>query len=135
MTQAVRALRGYRTTQAQTSSPLELVVLLYDGALRFLADAERALAAQDVPARATAISKALAIVNELQNTLDLAKGGSVAEELDRLYDFVQDRLLRVTRDQDPAALAEAQRVLSSLADAWRTVAATPSGTSPLAGVR
>ncbi len=135
MTQAVRALRGYRTTQAQTSSPLELVVLLYDGALRFLADAERALAAQDVPARATAISKALAIVNELQNTLDLTKGGTVAEELDRLYDFVQDRLLRVTRDQDPAALAEAQRVLSSLADAWRTVAATPSGATPLAGVR
>jgi flagellar protein FliS len=134
MTQASRALRGYRTTQAQTSSPLELVVLLYDGALRFLADAERALAAQDVPARATAISKALAIVNELQNTLDLAKGGAVAEELDRLYDFVQDRLLRVTRDQDPAALAEAQRVLSSLADAWRTVATTPAGTAPQAGV-
>ncbi len=135
MTQAVRALRGYRTTQAQTSSPLELVVLLYDGALRFLADAERALAAQDVPARATAISKALAIVNELQNTLDLARGGSVAEELDRLYDFVQDRLLRVTRDQDPVALADAQRVLSSLADAWRTVAASPSGITPLGGVR
>jgi flagellar protein FliS len=135
MTQAVRALRGYRTTQAQTSSPLELVVLLYDGALRFLADAERALAANDLPARATAISKALAIVNELQNTLDLAKGGAVAEELDRLYDFVQDRLLRVTRDQDASALAEAQRVLSSLADAWRTLATTPPGATPLVGAR
>jgi flagellar secretion chaperone FliS len=135
MTQATRALRGYRTTQAQTASPLELVVLLYDGALRFLADAERALAARDVPARATAISKALAIVNELQNTLDLTKGGTVAEELDRLYDFVQDRLLRVTRDQDAAALADAQRVLSSLADAWRTLATTPPGATPTEATR
>jgi flagellar protein FliS len=135
MTQATRALRGYRTTQAQTASPLELVVLLYDGALRFLADAERALAARDVPARATAISKALAIVNELQNTLDLTKGGTVAEELDRLYDFVQDRLLRVTRDQDAAALADAQRVLSSLAEAWRTLATTPPGATPTEATR
>lgn len=122
MTHATRALRGYRTTQAQTSSPVELVVLLYDGALRFLAEAERALAAGDLAARGTAISKALAIVNQLQSTLDMARGGAVAEDLDRLYDFVQDCLLRVTRDHDTAALTDAQGVLASLADAWRTVA-------------
>lgn len=135
MTQAARALRGYRTTQAQTSSPLELVVLLYDGALRFLADAERAIETNNLPARAVAISKALAIVNELQSTLDLAKGGAVAEELDRLYDFIQDRLLRVTRDHDGTALADAQRVLSSLADAWRTVAAQPNGAPAVEAAR
>jgi flagellar protein FliS len=135
MTQVTRALRGYRTTQAQTSSPLELVVLLYDGALRFLADAERALAARDLSARATAVSKTLAIVNELRNTLDLAKGGDVAAELDRLYDFVQDCLLRVTRDHDATALADAQRVLASLADAWRTIAATPPGATPAVSAR
>jgi flagellar protein FliS len=132
MTAAARALRGYRTTQAQTSSPLELVVLLYDGALRFLADAERAIAANDLAARGTAVSKALAIVNELQSTLNLEKGGAVAEELDRLYDYVQDRLLTVTRDHDAGALADAQRVLSSLAEAWRTVAS--GGGAPAAGV-
>lgn len=135
MTQAARALRGYRTTQAQTSSPLELVVLLYDGALRFLADAERAMETNDLPARAVAISKALAIVNQLQSTLDMAKGGAVAEELDRLYDFVQDRLLRVTREHDGSALAEAQRVLGSLAEAWRTVAAQPPGAVPVEAAR
>lgn len=135
MTQAARALRGYRTTQAQTSSPLELVVLLYDGALRFLADAERAMAASDLPARGTAISKALAIVNQLQSTLDLAKGGAVAEELDRLYDYVQDRLLRVTRDHDGVALADAQRVLGSLAEGWRTVATQPPGATSAEAAR
>jgi flagellar protein FliS len=123
MSQAARALHTYRSTQAQTSSPLELVVMLYDGALRFLADAERAFAAGDVAARGQAISRALAIVHELQNTLDLAKGGAVAEELDRLYDFIQDRLFAATRDKDAAPLGEARKILSSLAEAWRTLAA------------
>ena len=122
MTQAARALHTYRSTQAQTSSPLELVVMLYDGAVRFLADAERAFAAGDINARAHAISRAMAIVHELRNTLDLAKGGAVAEELDRLYDFVEDRLFAATRDRDPGPVADARRVLSSLADAWRTIA-------------
>jgi len=127
MTQTARALSGYRSAQAQTGSPLDLVVLLYDGALRFLADAERAMEAGDLAARGTAISRALAIVNELQSTLDLTRGGAIADELDRLYDFVQDRLLQVTRDHDAAALADAQRVIGGLADAWRTVAAQPTG--------
>jgi flagellar protein FliS len=127
MTHTARALSGYRSAQAQTGSPLDLVVLLYDGALRFLADAERAMIAGDLAARGTAVSRALAIVNELQSTLDLANGGGVAEELDRLYDFVQDCLLQVTRDHNATALADAQRVVGALADAWRTVAAQPAG--------
>ena len=126
MATAAQALRGYRTTQAQTASPMELVVLLYDGAIRFLADAERAMASGDLRARATAVSRALAIVNELQATLDLERGGAIAEELDRLYDYIQDRLLRFTRDQDAAALADAQRVLNAVAEAWRTIAAAPA---------
>lgn len=120
---ATRGVMGYRAAQTQTSSPLELVVMLYDGALRFLADAERAVEARDLPARATAIRKTLAIVGELRSTLDMTRGGAVAEELDRLYDYIQDRLIAVTRDQHPAGLAEARAVLVSLADAWRTIAA------------
>lgn len=130
MTQTGRALHGYRATAAQTSSPLELVVLLYDGAMRFLADAERAMTAGDLAARGTAIGRALAIVNELQATLDLGRGGAVAAELDRLYDYVQDRLLRATRDHDRQALGDAQRVLGALADAWRTIAAAPPTGAP-----
>jgi len=122
-----RALHGYRAAQTQTASPLELVVLLYDGALRFLADAERAMATHDLPTRASNISRAMAIVIELQSTLDMTRGGAVATELDRLYDFVQERLLTATSDHDAVALGDAQRVLTQLADAWRTVA---SGAAP-----
>lgn len=97
--------------------------MLYDGALRFLSDAERSFASGDLAARAHAISRALAIVNELQSTLDLGKGGDLAAELDRLYDFVQDRLLSATRDRDAGAVADAKRVLNALAEGWRALAA------------
>jgi flagellar protein FliS len=123
MTNSARALHGYRSTQAQTSSPLELVVMLYDGALRFLADAERGFTTGDAGVRATGISKALAIVNELQSTLDLEKGGAVAAELDRLYEFTQDRLLAATRECRVEPVHEARAVLASLAEAWRALAA------------
>jgi flagellar protein FliS len=104
--------------------------MLYDGALRFIADAERAIATGDVPARATAIRKALAIVGELRSTLDMERGGAVADELDRLYDYIQDRLIAVTRDQHPQGLTEARAVLTSLADAWRTIAAGGAVSAP-----
>jgi flagellar protein FliS len=132
---SARAMFGYRAAQTQTASPLELVVLLYDGALRFLADAERAMATHDLRSRATSISRAMAIVIELQATLDMTRGGAVAAELDRLYDFVQERLLATTRDNDATALADAQRVLAQLADAWRTVASGAHTGAPTEVVR
>lgn len=124
---AARAVQGYRRTQSHTSSPLELVVMLYDGAIRFLGDAEAALVRHDRAASANAISRTMAIVIELQCTLDLDRGGSVASELDRLYDYVRDRLLDASRDQDAGAVGDAQRVLRHLADAWRQIAGAPAG--------
>lgn len=128
---ATRGVQGYRAAQTQTSSGVELVVMLYDGALRFIADAERAIEAGDLKARATGIRKALAIVGELRSTLDMTRGGAVAEELDRLYDYIQDRLVAVTRDQHREGLAEARAVLTSLADAWRTIAAGGAQAPPV----
>ena len=55
-----RGLQAYRQTEAQASSPLELVVMLYDGALRFTAEARQAIERGDIPARCTAIDRALA---------------------------------------------------------------------------
>ena len=69
-------------TSVQSSSPLELVVLLYDGALRHLVAAREAIDRQDLITRREALSKALAIVTELQSTLNLEEGGAVAQQLD-----------------------------------------------------
>ena len=120
-----RGAEAYRRTEAQSRSPVELVLMLYDGALRFVGEARSAAARNDIAARADAISKAIAIVSELQNTLDIDTGGDLAKELDRLYSYINTRLLDVSLKKDIAALDEVHKLLTTLREGWSQVAATP----------
>lgn len=122
-----RGAEAYRRIEAQSRSPVELVLMLYDGALRFVGEARDAVARRDVRARGDAISRALAIVAELQNTLNVAEGGEIAAELDRLYTYINSRLLDVTARQDAAALDEVHKVLTTLREAWTEIATVETG--------
>jgi flagellar protein FliS len=119
---ANRAAQAYRRVESESRSPLELVVMLYDGALRFLSEASGAAARGDLRARAHAVSRTLAIIAELQNTLDLDKGGAVADQLDDLYTYITSRLLDVALKQDVTAIDEAHRLLTPVRDAWSQIA-------------
>lgn len=122
-----RGADAYRRTEAESRSPMELVLMLYDGALRFVAEAREAIARKDIRARANAISRTMAIVAELQETLNVKDGGEIAKELDQLYSYVNTRLLDVTVHQDVQALDDVQRVLTTLRDGWAQVANVAPG--------
>ena len=122
MTMSPRGADAYRRTAVQSSSPLGLVVMLYDGAIKFVLEAREAIARNDVRARTNAVSRALAIVAELQNTLNLKEGGEVGLELDRLYSYVSARLLDVTAKADDEAAKEVHKLLSTLRDGWSQIA-------------
>jgi flagellar protein FliS len=117
----------YFGTQIRSSSPIELVVMLYDGALRQATTARDAMARGDIPARRAALTRTMAIIAELQGSLDLDQGGEVARELDRLYVWMTDRLTDATVRQDARPIDEVIHILNMLADAWRTIA---SGQAP-----
>jgi flagellar protein FliS len=126
-----RGAAAYRTVNAQSSSPLELVIMLYDGAIRFLQLAKEADERKELRARANHMARALAIVGELHNTLNLDDGEAIAQDLDRLYDYMMVRLLDVTTKRDATALAEVQRLLSTLREGWAAVSsATASPPRP-----
>jgi flagellar protein FliS len=125
---SMRGAAAYRQTEAESRSPLELVVMLYDGALRFVGEALAAHADRDLARRARGVSRALAILGELQSTLDMTGGGDVARELDRLYAYMQDRLLDVTMQHDGEALEEVRRLLTTLREAWAQVATASAPT-------
>jgi flagellar secretion chaperone FliS len=127
-----RGINSYRQTEIQSRSPLELVVMLYDGALRFTADARTAMVRRDIRARQENLSRALAIVSELQSTLDMETGGEVAERLDKLYGFVRDRLMDASARQDLQPLDEARRVLTTLREGWLAISrsSASAATSP-----
>jgi flagellar protein FliS len=119
---ASRAAQAYRRVESESRSPLELVVMLYDGALRFLGEAADAAGRGDIRGRAHGVSRTLAIIGELQSTLDLEKGGAVADQLDDLYTYLTSRLLDVALKQDATAIEEARKLLTPIRDAWSQIA-------------
>ena len=121
-----RGAVAYQHTSVQSSSPLELVVLLYDGALRHLVAAKDATLRNDLIARRDAFSRAMAIITELQSTLNLEDGGQVAVSLDALYTYMTGRLIESTANKDVAGIEEVERLLRPLREAWSTIAAEPA---------
>lgn len=123
MSVAGRAAATYRRMEVETRSQLELVALLYDGALRFVGQSRAAIERGDIAARGEAVSRALAIIGELQSTLNLDKGGDIAAELDRLYVYITERLLEITTTGNAAICDELQKLLAPLSEAWKQAAA------------
>jgi flagellar secretion chaperone FliS len=130
---ARQAASAYRQTEIQSRTPLELVVMLYDGALRFGGQARVAIVRKDIRARREAISRTLAILSELQATLDLEKGGEIATSLDKLYVYIIGRFLEAAAKQDVRPLDEALSVLTTLRGAWAGIALPTLATGTRAG--
>ena len=78
----------YQTVQATTADSGKLVLLLFDGAVRFLTRAQLRLAAGDIGQFAQSVTRAEAIIAELRSSLNHEQGGEVAENLERLYEFM-----------------------------------------------
>jgi flagellar secretion chaperone FliS len=121
-----RGAQQYLQTQVRSRTPLELVVMLYDGALRAVTTAAEAAATRDIRTRRDNVSKALGILAELQSTLDREKGGKIAEELDELYGWMTSRLVDATVKQEVKPLNEVKKVLQILHDSWQQIAANPA---------
>jgi flagellar protein FliS len=115
--------RQYQAQAVLSASPGQLVLMLYDGALKFLRQAADGFSPQHdelqrISQVHTALGKAGAILAELQANLDLESGGEYAANLDRLYDYYQRRLHDANIKKDLAGIEEVQRLLTELRDGW-----------------
>ena len=127
MSVTARGVDAYRKAQVDSATPLGLVVMLYDGALRSAAEARAAILRRDVAARTKAISRLLGIIGELRGTLDMERGGDVAVSLDRLYAYVSERLIDASFKQAVEPLDEVVQLLTPLRDGWVEVSNRPPG--------
>lgn len=114
----------YLEAEVLGADPLKLVNLLYSGALEAIAAARRHLADGRIGPRSKQIMKAWDILHELTQSLDHARGGELARDLAALYTYAQQRLLDANAQQSDAPLAEVEKLLATLAEAWREVALT-----------
>src|SRR4051812_14544696 len=119
---ATQAVNVYLQTEVQSRTSLELVVMLYDGALRFVAQARSAIECKDIRARQMAIKRTQAILSELQSTLDMKQGAEIARSLDGLYVYISGRLVDASFKQDVGPIDEAAQLLSTLRDAGADIA-------------
>lgn len=118
---------AYLESRILSASPLELVNILYEQAILEIQQARQSLAGGDVAARAKSISKAIAIIGELQIALDHEAGGEIAANLGRLYEYMRVRLTTANIRQSDAPLAEVARLLESIGNSWRTIATSSGG--------
>jgi flagellar secretion chaperone FliS len=108
----------YLEERVLSAGPMELVRLLYEGCVAAVLDARRQLAEGDIAARSRAISRACDIVIELASALDRERGGEVAANLARMYDYILGRLMEANLKADDGILAEAARLLMTMSEAW-----------------
>lgn len=112
----------YRSQQAATASPAQLVTMLYDGVLTALARLQVADQSTEVVNRE--LQRAQAIVRELQMTLDFDRGGDVAANLSSLYTWMLEQLVDANVRKDVSGLGAVAESLTALRDAWVEAAAT-----------
>jgi flagellar protein FliS len=114
--------QNYLDEEVMAASPLQLVRLLYRGALDSIAAARRHLRLGEIPDRSSAINKTMAIVIELSRSLDRQMSGDLSHNLAELYAYVQRLLIEGNARQFDAPLAEAEALLSTLLEAWEQCA-------------
>jgi flagellar protein FliS len=114
--------QAYQTNAIQTAPPEQLVVMLYDGCLRFLRRAEAAAQTGTRPQVTEAIARATAIIMELNATLDMERGGEIAGNLRSLYFFLHRHLLEASREASPEQIRQAIGLVADLRDAFAEAA-------------
>ena len=112
---------AYRQQAILTAPPGRLVVMLYDGCLRFLFQSAHALREGDRTTSLARMRRAEAIIDELTVTLDHERGGIVASRLQGIYAFSRRHLLEAWRDGDADKIDHVSSLLSELRDAWAEI--------------
>lgn len=123
--------QAYRQGAVLAATPAQLVVMLYDGARRFLRQAAVSMRAGEIERTHTTLRRAEMIVAHLDATLDLQQG-LVAENLHSLYLFFLSHLNDARLTQDATKLEEVSDLLGELRDSWAQIA-TEGSTEGVAG--
>jgi flagellar protein FliS len=111
--------QSYQTNAVQTASPGELTLMLYNGCLKFIHQAKKAIEEKDVEARNTNLLKAQKIIQELMVTLNMEY--EVAKSMMTMYDYIYRRLVEANIKNDVAILDEVEGYMTEFRDTWKQV--------------
>lgn len=112
----------YQDRAAQTASPAHLLLMLFDGAIRFSREAIPAIKKGDIPLAHAKINRVQDIINELIITLDREQGGEIAENLMLLYEYISRRLMEANVTKNPEIVKEVIALVQELRDGFAEAA-------------
>jgi flagellar protein FliS len=111
----------YKQIDITTSNPMKIVLMLYDGAIQFLQRSVKYAENSDIKNKNIYANKARDIIVELNNSLDMKAGGDLAQNLGRIYLFMNRHLLQANWSNDINAVKEVIQLLTNLREAWQDV--------------
>lgn len=115
----------YQKAQVTTASKEKILLMLYEGAIRFVKQARTAMQNNQIAQKGTYISKCTAILSELMATLDHKASQDIAQDLERLYVFMIDKLIEGNMKNDESCLVSVENILNTLYIAWKDVIEHP----------
>lgn len=113
---------SYKLAHIETATPERLLVMLYDGTIKYLNLSLQSIDAKDIEGTHRNVLKAEAIILELMNVLDMEVGGEVASNLYNLYDYMYRQLVKANIAHDPEPVREVIKLLEPLRSAWSEAA-------------
>lgn len=109
----------YKQTAVTTASRGQILLMLYEAAIRNTKKAIECIEKNDMAGKGTSIGKVHDIVNELANTLDHKVAGNIAADLERLYNFMVEHLLKANLENSKEALQQVLKLLETLYSGWK----------------
>jgi flagellar protein FliS len=114
--------QAYVRTQISTASSVQVVVLLYDGAISSMKLVQESIVTLNFRDKARFLDRALRVVGELSASLNMEEGGVIGKDLRRLYDYIQFELTQANLKNEPGRLEGPIRCMSEIREAWRELA-------------
>jgi len=117
----MNGITAYQDNAVTTQSKSRLIVMLYDGAIRFLRLAIREIENNNYEAKGLYINKAIDIINELNAVLDMDAGGEIANNLRKLYIFMINHLSQANLKCDPQPIRDVIKLMEELNQSWKAI--------------
>jgi|GEM_PF-205786 len=126
----LKAAKAYLSTQVTTATQGDLLLMLYDTAIKHIKLAKDKIAERDFAAKGILITKAIEIISELHESLNKERGGDVALNLSRMYFMCNTRLLQANMEMNPKKLDEVVAILTGLRQAFAQIIPGQEGRAP-----
>ena len=114
-----KASEQYAQTKIQTASGGDLVIMLYQGCIKFLRLAKKSMEEDNIHNTNEYLIRSQDIIMELLTTLDGEKGGEVAQNLAALYEYMYRELIQANMKKDPERIDQVEGMLLELLEAWK----------------